>query len=149
MPALSVMFKMGSDQCNLACRYCYSIRPCVTQSSKQIEQAVIKALISQYMDYISDTGLAVISWQGGEPTLMGLDFFKKVVEFQLKYAPPGASISNGLQTNATMITEDFARFFGEYKFLLGVSLDGPERFHDFYRKTLGGKPTHSLVMRGI
>ncbi|MHA2182062.1 MAG: SPASM domain-containing protein, partial [Promethearchaeota archaeon] len=81
--------------------------------------------------------------------MMGLKFFKKVVEIQTKYAPPNAIISNGLQTNGTLITNELAEFFAEYKFLLGVSLDGPEHLHDFYRKTIGLKPTHSQVIRGI
>jgi uncharacterized protein len=91
----------------------------------------------------------VFGWQGGEPTLMGLDFFKKVVELQMKYAQPGSSISNGIQTNATLITDDMAKLFGEYKFLVGVSLDGPESLHNYHRKTISQKPTHALVMRGI
>ena len=108
----------------------------------------LEVMIKSYMATDQNKQYA-FGWQGGEPTLMGLDFFKKVVEFQLKYAQPGSSISNGIQTNATMITDDFARFLGEYKFLVGVSLDGPEYLHDHYRKTIGHKPTHSLVMRGI
>ncbi len=108
----------------------------------------LEIMIKSYMSTDQNKQYA-FGWQGGEPTLMGLDFFKKVVELQLKYAPPGSSISNGLQTNATMITEEFAKFFKEYKFLLGVSLDGPEDLHDYYRKTIGQKPSHALVMRGI
>ncbi len=88
-------------------------------------------------------------WQGGEPTLMGLDFFKKAVEFQKKYAPPNAKISNGLQTNATLIDQSMAKFFAENNFLLGVSLDGPNKVHNKFRLTIDGKPTHSKVMEGI
>ncbi|MFX0148023.1 MAG: anaerobic sulfatase maturase, partial [Candidatus Hodarchaeota archaeon] len=108
----------------------------------------LEHLIASYMR-TDQNNHYVFGWQGGEPTLMGLNFFKKVVELQIEYAPRGSTISNGLQTNGTLITDEFARFFGEYKFLLGVSLDGPESLHDYYRKTIGQKPTHSLVMRGI
>lgn len=88
-------------------------------------------------------------WQGGEPALMGLDFFRTVVRFQKQYGYPGASISNGLQTNGTLLTDAMAAFFTEYKFLLGVSLDGPAEIHDYYRKRMDGTGTHREVMRGI
>lgn len=80
---------------------------------------------------------------------MSLSFFKRVVMLQKKHGPINAIVQNGLQTNETLITEELARFFAKYTFLIGVSLDGPENFHDNYRKTFDGKPTHSLVMRGI
>jgi uncharacterized protein len=108
----------------------------------------LETMIKSYMNTDQNKQYA-FGWQGGEPTIMGLEFFKKVVELQLKYALPGSSISNGIQTNATLITDKMAKFFGEYKFLFGVSLDGPDYLHDHYRKTIGQKPTHTLVMRGI
>lgn len=89
------------------------------------------------------------AWQGGEPTIMGLDFFKKAVEFQKKHAPRNAIIANALQTNATLIDKPMAEFFAEYKFLLGVSLDGPKGNHNRFRLTASGKPTHNKVMEGI
>jgi uncharacterized protein len=88
-------------------------------------------------------------WQGGEPTLMGLEFFKKVVSFQKQYGKKGVVVGNGLQTNGTMITDELAQFFAQYNFLLGVSLDGPPEIHDLYRKSIGSKPTHHLVLKGI
>ncbi|GAG08714.1 unnamed protein product, partial [marine sediment metagenome] len=109
---------------------------------------VLEKMIASYMQTDQNNNYT-FGWQGGEPMLMGLKFFQRVVDFQKNYAPPRAVISNGLQTNGTLITNDFARFFGEYKFLLGVSLDGPAYIHDYYRKTIGKKPTHNLVMRGI
>ena len=80
---------------------------------------------------------------------MGLDFFKKAIALQKQYAPPGARISNGLQTNATLIDKPMAEFFAEHNFLLGVSLDGPNDIHNKFRLTIDGKPTHSKVMQGI
>jgi len=109
---------------------------------------VLETMIASYMQTNQNNNYA-FGWQGGEPIIMGLEFFQKAIEFQKRFAPPGAVISNGLQTNGTLITDDFAKFFGEYKFLLGVSLDGPDYLHDYYRKTVGQKPTHNLVMRGI
>jgi len=91
----------------------------------------------------------VFGWQGGEPTLMGLDFFKQVVDLQKKHGRPGSAVANGLQTNATLITEAFAEHLAEYKFLLGVSLDGPEDVHDRYRRNAAGMGSHSGVMKGI
>jgi len=109
---------------------------------------VLEKMIASYMQTNQNNNYA-FGWQGGEPMIMGLKFFQKAIELQKRYAPPGAVIGNGLQTNATLFTEDFAQFFGEYKFLLGVSLDGPAYLHDYYRKTIGQKSTHNLVMRGI
>jgi len=90
-----------------------------------------------------------IAFQGGEPTIMGLPFFEKLVRLEKKYASPGAQIANALQTNGTLITDEMAAFFGEYKFLLGVSMDGPPEIHDHYRMTAGKKPSHHLVQRGL
>jgi uncharacterized protein len=109
---------------------------------------VLEAMIASYMETNQNKKFN-FGWQGGEPTLLGLEFWKKVINLQKKYAPKGAIISNGLQTNGTLITHDLAKFFAEYKFLLGISLDGPPHLHNYYRKTIGQKPTHHLVMRGI
>lgn len=149
MKPFSLLIKSASADCNLRCDYCFYIDHLKHEKDKpRMNLETLEAMIRSYMNTDQNKQYA-FGWQGGEPTLMGLDFFKKVVELQLKYAPPGSSISNGLQTNATMITKEFAKFFGEYKFLLGVSLDGPAYLHDYYRKTVGQKPTHALVMRGI
>ena len=149
MKPFSLLIKPASADCNLRCEYCFYIDHLGIGNTKpRMTFETLEIMIKTYMSTNQNNQYA-FGWQGGEPTLMGLDFFKKVVEFQLKYAPPGSSISNGLQTNATLITEELARFFGEYKFLLGVSLDGPEDLHDYYRKTIGQKPSHALVMRGI
>ncbi len=149
MKPFSLLIKPASADCNLRCEYCFYIDHLENGNDKpRMTDETLEVMIKKYMKTDQNKQYA-FGWQGGEPTLMGLDFFKKVVEFQLKYAQPGSSISNGIQTNATLITEEIAKFFGEYKFLVGVSLDGPEYLHDYYRKTLGQKPTHALVMRGI
>ena len=149
MKPFSLLIKPASADCNLRCEYCFYIDHLEHEKDKpRMTLETLEVMIKSYMG-TDQNGQYAFGWQGGEPTLMGLDFFKKVVEFQLKYAQPGTSISNGLQTNATMIAEELAKFFGEYRFLLGVSLDGPEELHDYYRKTIGKKSTHALVMRGI
>ncbi len=149
MKLFSLLIKPASADCNLRCEYCFYIDHLENEStSPRMTVETLETMIKTYMNTDQNRQYA-FGWQGGEPTLMGLNFFMKVVEFQLKYAPPGSSISNGLQTNATLITVEFAKFFAEYKFLLGVSLDGPKDVHDFYRKTVGMTPTYDSVLRGI
>jgi uncharacterized protein len=88
-----------------------------------------------------------VAWQGGEPTLMGLDFFRRSIDLQKKYRHPGFPVENTLQTNGTLLNEEWCRFFRENLFLVGLSLDGPSRYHDFYRKDKGGHGTFDRVMR--
>ena len=149
MKSFSLLIKPAGADCNLRCNYCFYLDHLKEQENKpRMSDEILEKIISSYMQTNQVNGFA-FGWQGGEPTLMGLKFFMRVIELQKKYAPPNAIVQNGLQTNGTLITEEMARFFAEYKFLMGVSLDGPENLHDHYRKTIDGKPTHSLVMRGI
>ncbi|MCH6267226.1 anaerobic sulfatase maturase [Neobacillus citreus] len=145
---IGVMWKTVSEACNLACDYCY-YSGCGGQPGKidKIDQAIIEKFIKEYMALTN--GVASFAWQGGEPLLAGLDFFKQVVYLQAKYAPKNTIISNSLQTNATLITEDWARFFKQYNFLIGVSLDGPKEINDARRVTGHGKGSFERVMRGI
>jgi uncharacterized protein len=108
---------------------------------------VLEKLISSYMR--TDQQNYSFGWQGGEPTLMGVDFFKKVTELQQKYGRQGALVSNGLQTNATMIDDDFAAHLAKYNFLLGVSIDGPGKIHDIYRRNGSDKGSHEAVINGV
>ncbi|NVM37395.1 MAG: anaerobic sulfatase maturase [Candidatus Lokiarchaeota archaeon] len=149
MNTFSLLIKPASADCNLRCKYCFYIDHLENvKNTPRMSDEVLETMITSYMQTNQNNNYA-FGWQGGEPMIMGLSFFQKAVEFQKYYAPPKAVISNGLQTNGTLITDDFARFLGEYKFLLGVSLDGPANIHDYYRKTIGKKPTHNLVIRGI
>jgi uncharacterized protein len=88
-------------------------------------------------------------WHGGEPTILGIDFFRRAVELQKKHAPAGHQIVNGLQTNGTLIDEDWARFFAAEKFNVGLSCDGPADVHDVFRRTKANQPTHSSVVRAF
>jgi len=108
---------------------------------------VLEKMISSFMG----TGQRQYSfcWQGGEPTLMGVDFFRHVTELQKKYGKAGDSVANSLQTNGTLIDDDFARHFAEYNYLVGVSLDGPKEIHDRYRRYAGGRGSYDDVLRGI
>lgn len=109
----------------------------------RMSNRVLERIISECMRL----GITTFSWQGGEPTLMGLDFFEKVVELEIKYGLPGTTVANALQTNGVLIDKNWARFLAEYRFLIGLSLDGPKRLHDYYRKDSGGRGTHERVMR--
>ena len=149
MKKFSLLIKPASADCNLRCLYCFYIDHLKdVKKTPRMSDEVLEALISSYMKTDQEKHY-VFGWQGGEPTLMGYEFYKRVVELQEAYAPPNSMISNGIQTNGTLITEKLANLFSEYKFLLGVSLDGPPKFHDIYRRTFSGHSTHSLVMRGI
>ena len=149
MKNFSLLIKPTSADCNLRCEYCFYIDHLKNlRKAPRMSDDVLESMIASFMSTNQDNNYA-FGWQGGEPTLLGLEFFEKAVKLQKRYGPPGASVSNGLQTNGTLITDEMAKFFAEYKFLLGVSLDGPEYLHDYYRKTIGQTPTHSLVMRGI
>ncbi|MFX0040504.1 MAG: anaerobic sulfatase maturase [Promethearchaeota archaeon] len=149
MDPFSLLIKPASADCNLRCDYCFYIDHLEKVEKKpRMSDKVLENTISSYMQTKQNNRFN-FGWQGGEPTLMGLKFWEKVINFQKQYAPKGAIISNGLQTNGTLISSDLAKFFAEYKFLLGVSLDGPSYVHNYYRKTISQKPTHNLVMRGI
>lgn len=146
----SLLIKPASAACNLRCEYCFYIDHLdyIKKGDKPaMSDTTLKKMIVGYMKMpLPEYNFG---WQGGEPTIMGLDFFKKAVEIQKQYAPPNAKIGNGLQTNATLIDQPMAEFFAKHNFLLGVSLDGPKAMHDKFRLTTSGKPTHSKVMQGI
>jgi uncharacterized protein len=108
---------------------------------------VLEQLVKSYMATLQPT--YSFGWQGGEPTLMGVDFFRKATALQEKYGGSGMVVANGLQTNATLIDDELAQHFARYRFLLGCSLDGPPDIHDRYRLTAAGKPSHEKVMDGI
>lgn len=151
MLAVSVMWKTVSEACNLACDYCYYSR-CGGQPKKinLIDFGMLEKFIKEYMEFVHSSGdAAVVAWQGGEPLLAGLDFFRKVVYLQSKYAFPNMVISNSIQTNGTLITDEWAKFFKQYNFLVGVSLDGPKNIHDIRRVTHNGSGSFDHVMRGV
>ncbi|MBP7746025.1 MAG: anaerobic sulfatase maturase [Phycisphaerae bacterium] len=133
--------------CNLNCTYCYYLHKeeLLAQRAPRMSAEVLEQHIRQYIE--AQTGDEVVfSWQGGEPTLMGLDFFRQVVELQRRYRKPGQRIENDLQTNGTLLDADWARFLKTYSFLVGLSCDGPRHLHDRYRVAKGGRPTHAQVL---
>jgi uncharacterized protein len=145
------MLKPRGAICNLDCAYCYflSKEQLYPNSEFRMSDAVLEAYSRQYIQAQSQMPEITFGWQGGEPTLTGLDFFRHAVELQQKYAKPGMRITNALQTNATMLDDEWCEFFRANDFLIGVSLDGPRALHDTFRVDKGGAPTFDRVMRGI
>jgi len=136
--------------CNLDCSYCYYLEKhkLYPQTSDfRMSDNLLEKFICEYIACIQ-APVVNFAWQGGEPSLIGLDFFKKVVQFQKKYAGR-KHIENAFQTNGTNITDEWCRFFFDHKFLIGLSIDGPEEIHNRYRKYKTGKPTFKEVMKGL
>lgn len=148
-PVISgVMWKTVSEACNLACDYCYYSRLNGRPGKiERIADDVLEKFIREYMDM--KRGAVPFAWQGGEPLLAGLDFFKKVVTLQAKHAPRNTIISNSIQTNGTLIKKEWADFFKKFNFLVGVSLDGTEEMNDARRVTGSGKGSFHTIMKGI
>ena len=142
------MVKPVGSMCNLDCTYCYYLhKEELLGQPRQPRMAdeMLERHIRQYIE--AQTGDDVVfSWQGGEPTILGLAFFQQVVELQARHRKPGQRIQNDLQTNGTLLDEEWASFLKQQRFLVGLSCDGPQRLHDLYRYTKGGTPTHDKVV---
>jgi len=143
-----VMVKPAGSACNLDCTYCFYLSKQTLPGGPgggHMSDEVLERLVRDYIASVTGDEV-VFSWQGGEPTLLGLDFFRKAVALQRKYAKPGQRIENDLQTNGTLLDEDWARFLKEHRFLVGLSIDGPRDVHDRYRITKRGEPTFDAVV---
>ena len=150
MPAASILIKPASAACNMACRYCFYREIACGRAAGTLpvmSNATLEALVREAMRYAE--GQITFAWQGGEPMLAGLPFFRRAVELQRAYARPGLRVLNTLQTNGTLIDGDWAAFLAEHGFLVGVSLDGPRKLHDAARVGRGGEGTFARTMRGI
>ena len=137
--------------CNLNCRYCYYLRKqdlYPKDESFRMPDDLLEEYIVQHIA-ACPTPTILFSWQGGEPTLLGLDYFRKIVALQRKHQAPEREIINGIQTNGTLLDEEWCRFLAAEKFFVGLSLDGPREFHDRYRETKGQAPTHKRVMQSF
>jgi len=144
------MTKPRGAICNLDCAYCYylSKENLYPGSSFRMSEEVLESYVRQYIAS-QRVPEVTFAWQGGEPTLMGLEFYRKAVELQQKYRRPGMRIQNSLQTNAVTLDDEWCRFFKAHNFLIGVSLDGPQPLHDAYRVDKGNQPTFERVLKGI
>jgi uncharacterized protein len=149
MEYFSLLIKPAGPDCNLACKYCfYTAKSSLfADGGRRMTFQTLERLINDYLSL----GFAQNSfaWQGGEPTLMGLDFYKTVVELQNKYRRPNQQVSNSLQTNAVLLDEHWCEFLHDNNFLVGISLDGPQKYHDYYRLDRSGKGTFARVMSAI
>lgn len=148
--AFHVMTKPRGAICNLDCTYCYflSKERLYPGSGFRMTSALLERYVRQYIE-AQRVPEVTFAWQGGEPTLMGLDFYREAVALQEKYRRPGMRILNTLQTNGVLLDDDWCRFFHEHGFLIGLSLDGPRELHDAYRVDRGGQGTFDRVMRGV
>ncbi len=142
------MVKPSGAQCNLDCAYCFYLHKeeLLQQPHKaRMSEPVLEQHIAQYIE-AHTAAQVVFSWQGGEPTLMGLDYFERIVELQQRYKKPGQAIENDLQTNGILLDDAWCAFLKRHNFLVGLSIDGPAELHDAYRTTKGGTPTFERVM---
>jgi uncharacterized protein len=133
--------------CNLDCAYCYYLSKeglLNTSNNWRMSDEVLEEYIRQYIEGQNHEEI-VFTWQGGEPTLLGLDFFKRVIELEKKHCPPHKRVENDLQTNGTLLDDRWCEFLTENKFLVGLSIDGPRELHDYYRKDKAGKGSFDRV----
>jgi len=147
---LYVMLKPAGAHCNLACKYCYYLEKNNLyqnshrhlMSDEMLEQFTREYIEAQTMPQV------LFTWHGGEPLMRSIDFYKKALELQKKYAH-GKQIDNVIQTNGTLLTDEWCEFFAKNHWLVGISIDGPQEYHDHYRVTPAGKPSWEKVMQGI
>lgn len=150
MPAASILIKPASANCNMDCKYCFY--KCLSSHREEyskgfMTEETLETLVREAIAYAD--GSLTFAFQGGEPTLAGLDFFQKAVELQQKYNNKKLQIENTIQTNGLLIDEKWARFLGEHRFLVGLSLDGPKKMHDRYRKDAAGQDTFARIMHSV
>lgn len=147
----NIMAKPVCGVCNLDCRYCYYChkpRELYPDETKfQMSDELLESYTRQYMQAMPVR--CEFGWQGGEPMLAGKDFFRKAIEFQKQYGLPTQTVANALQTNATLVDDEWCEFLAENKFLLGVSLDGPPRSHDYFRVDHAGKGSWHRAWAGL
>ena len=147
MDDFQVFVKIAGSNCNLRCSYCY-YTPYSEPGESVMPDDILEIYIRRHIEASRDRTIA-FSWHGGEPTLYGLDGFRNIVKIQKKYCPQNRRILNGIQTNGILLDDEYCEFFAEEQFVVGLSLDGPERCHDFNRVTANGEPTHRRVLESL
>jgi len=148
--AFHVMVKPTGAACNLDCAYCFFLEKAALypHSNFRMSDDLLEIYIRQRIES-HVAGEVAFVWQGGEPTLMGLDFYRRAVALAEKYRRPGMKFAHAIQTNGVLLDDAWCAFFKENNFLVGISLDGPRELHDIYRRDKGGQPTFDRVMRGL
>ena len=149
--AFHLLAKPTGAVCNLDCDYCFflSKEMLYPGSGFRMADELLDTYIRQLIEAHARVPVVQVAWQGGEPTLMGVEFFRRSVELVNQYLRPGQRAAYTIQTNATKLDEEWAQFFNEHDFLVGISIDGPQEIHDMFRVTKGGRGTFDEVMRGL
>jgi len=150
-PAFHLLAKPTGAVCNLDCSYCFFLSKEMLYPGSRFRMAdeLLETYIRQLIEAHSRAPVVEVAWQGGEPTLMGLDFFRRSVELVDQYLPPGQRAEYTIQTNGTKLDAEWAEFLREHAFLVGISIDGPREIHDTFRVTKGGNGSFDQVMRGL
>ena len=148
-PRFHLLVKPSGSTCNLDCTYCFflSKEALYPNQKSRMPEATLEAYVRQLLES-HRTPQVTVAWQGGEPTLMGLDFFKRSVEFVEQYKRPDQAIEYTFQTNGVLLDDEWCAFLKQHNFLVGLSVDGPQAIHDTYRLNKGGQGTFKQVMRG-
>ncbi len=149
--SFQVFLKPAGAACNLACRYCYYLGQGPSGEATGVPDRMPEDLIESYIAQhfaASPDEVVRFAWHGGEPTLLGVDYFRKVVAIERRLLPPGRSVANGLQTNGTLLDDEWGRFLAAEGFSVGLSLDGPRQVHDRFRRARDGRPAFDEAMRG-
>ena len=147
---LYVMLKPAGAHCNLACKYCYYLEKNKLYPTAQrhlMSDEILEQFTREYIE-AQTMNQVLFTWHGGEPLLRSIDFYRKALSLQQKYAG-GRRIDNVIQTNGTLLTDEWCEFFAQNHWLVGISIDGPQPDHDHYRLTAAGKPSWQKVMQGI
>ncbi|HTP16803.1 MAG TPA: anaerobic sulfatase maturase [Streptosporangiaceae bacterium] len=150
-PEFHLLAKPTGAVCNLDCTYCFFLSKEMLYPGSRFRMAddLLETYLRQLIEAHAGAPEVVVAWQGGEPTMMGLGFFRRSVELAEQYRQPGQRIVYTIQTNGTLLDDDWAAFFNEHGFLVGLSIDGPRELHDTYRVDKGGHGSFSRVMRGL
>jgi len=146
-----VMAKPTGAICNLDCAYCFflSKEALYPGSNFRMSDEVLKRYIKQYVQSQPSVPEVTVTWQGGEPTLMGIDFFEKATRYARQFKRPQQRVSFAIQTNGVLLDDDWGKFLRKNRYLVGISIDGPEHLHDIYRLDKGGEPTYRRVIAGL
>ena len=147
--AFNIMLKPAGSLCNLDCNYCYYLDKADIYGGREprMTEEMLEDVVREYIA-ANDVPEVTFNWHGGEPLVLGIDFYKKAIEFEQKYAG-GKIIHNTIQTNGTLLNREWTSLFRKHNFLVGISIDGPQDIHDRYRKDKGRNPTFDKVIRGI
>ena len=150
MKRFQLLVKPVSADCNSRCAYCFYRRTEALYpepARHRMSAELLEQMVREFLELRQPE--TIFSWQGGEPTLAGLDFFEQVVRLEQAYGRPGQAVGNALQTNGTRLDQDWAGFLAEYRFLVGLSLDGPEEIHNTYRRNAFGQGSFEQVMAAV